>query len=346
MSATISRTFSAHWRSRRGPPAGPLDEAEVVGAPHGCAVPSGSTAENVGEQAVADLARALEVLAIDVATSAASSSESSAPESRPSWTRFTCFVIAPFFEPEAFSSSARNGASAASICTAAAATDSTSRGARRRSSRVAVWRTSSRTRRGSSFVIFLASSTKTPVPSIRISSSVGSTASSAQLRGRAPRSRRPRRSAPCPRRSSRGVGRAGRRGSKRLVTVEIDPLALPATLSSRSARSACRFSRSTAVTIEAAKYSTFSSSRSDVEQVADAARDALEEPDVRDGSGEVDVAHALAPHLLPGHLDAAALADDALVADALVLAAVALPVLRRTEDRSQKRPSRSGLSVR
>src|SRR5207302_11447135 len=72
--------------------------------------------------------------------------------------------------------------------------------------------------------------------------------------------------------------------------------------------------------------------RGDVEQVADAAGDALEEPDVRDGGREVDVAHALAAHLLPGHLDAAALADDPLVADALVLTAVALPVLGRTED--------------
>src|SRR5207245_787374 len=72
--------------------------------------------------------------------------------------------------------------------------------------------------------------------------------------------------------------------------------------------------------------------RRDVEQVADPARHALEEPDVRDGRREVDVAHALAPHLLPRHLDATALADDALVADALVLAAVALPVLCRTED--------------
>src|SRR5262249_42571455 len=70
----------------------------------------------------------------------------------------------------------------------------------------------------------------------------------------------------------------------------------------------------------------------DVQQVADAARHALEEPDVRDGRGEVDVSHALAAHLLPRHLDAAALADDALVADALVLAAVALPVAGRPED--------------
>src|SRR5205085_9469101 len=78
--------------------------------------------------------------------------------------------------------------------------------------------------------------------------------------------------------------------------------------------------------------------RRDVEQVADAARHALEEPDVRHRRGEVDMPHALAAHLLPGHLDAAALADDALVADALVLAAVALPVLRRTEDALAEKP--------
>ena len=72
--------------------------------------------------------------------------------------------------------------------------------------------------------------------------------------------------------------------------------------------------------------------RSDVEQVADPARDTLEEPDVRDRRGQVDVAHALAAHLLPRDLYTTALADDALVANALVLAAVALPVLRRTED--------------
>src|SRR5439155_17439284 len=72
--------------------------------------------------------------------------------------------------------------------------------------------------------------------------------------------------------------------------------------------------------------------RCDVEQVADPARDALEEPDMRDRRSEVDVTHPLTADLLARHLDAAALADDALVADALVLAAVALPVLGRTED--------------
>ena len=72
--------------------------------------------------------------------------------------------------------------------------------------------------------------------------------------------------------------------------------------------------------------------RSHVEQVADPARHALEEPDVRHGRGQVDVAHALAANLRAGDLDAAPLAHDALVADALVLTAVALPVLGRTED--------------
>src|SRR5262249_21308312 len=72
--------------------------------------------------------------------------------------------------------------------------------------------------------------------------------------------------------------------------------------------------------------------RREVEEVPEPARDALEVPDVRDGSGQLDVAHALAPDLGARDLDAAALADDALEAHPLVLPAVALPVLRRTED--------------
>ncbi len=83
--------------------------------------------------------------------------------------------------------------------------------------------------------------------------------------------------------------------------------------------------------------------RRHVDQVADPARDALEEPDVGDRGGEVDVAHALAAHLRAGHLDAAALADDPLVADPLVLAAVALPVLGRTEDALAEEPVLLGL---
>src|SRR5213076_1057025 len=83
--------------------------------------------------------------------------------------------------------------------------------------------------------------------------------------------------------------------------------------------------------------------RSHVDQVTDPARDTLEEPDVGDRGGQVDVAHALAPDLRAGHLDAAALADDALVADPLVLAAVALPVLGRTEDALAEQPILLGL---
>src|SRR4029453_5667460 len=58
----------------------------------------------------------------------------------------------------------------------------------------------------------------------------------------------------------------------------------------------------------------------------------LEEPDVGDRCGQLDVAHPLTADLGPGHLDAAGLTDDALEPDPLVLAAVALPVPGGTED--------------
>ncbi len=69
-----------------------------------------------------------------------------------------------------------------------------------------------------------------------------------------------------------------------------------------------------------------------VEQRADARRQRLQEPDMRDGSSQLDVAHALAADAREGNLDAALLADDALVLHALVLAAQALVVLDRAED--------------
>ena len=72
--------------------------------------------------------------------------------------------------------------------------------------------------------------------------------------------------------------------------------------------------------------------RADVEQDPEAARRALEIPDVADRAGQLDVAHPLAADLRARDLDAALVADDALVADPLVLAAVALPVLGRAED--------------
>ena len=72
--------------------------------------------------------------------------------------------------------------------------------------------------------------------------------------------------------------------------------------------------------------------RGQIQQVAQTRRDTLEVPDVRDGRGQLDVAHPLATHLGASDLDAAALADDALEAHALVLAAIALPVTSRSED--------------
>jgi DNA-directed RNA polymerase subunit beta' len=68
------------------------------------------------------------------------------------------------------------------------------------------------------------------------------------------------------------------------------------------------------------------------QQIAEAARHRLEEPDVRDRRGEVDVPHPLATDAAVRDHDAALVADDALVLDALVLAAGALPVLLGTED--------------
>src|SRR5690606_8804230 len=71
---------------------------------------------------------------------------------------------------------------------------------------------------------------------------------------------------------------------------------------------------------------------SQVEQVAQARRNALEVPDVGHGSGELNVAHALTAHLGAGDLNATTLADDAAVTDALVLAAGALPVTGGAKD--------------
>jgi hypothetical protein len=82
-----------------------------------------------------------------------SSSFSSPPVSSPSVMRWMCFVTAPFFEPVAFAASFSRGAIAALICSAADATTSSSRGASRRSSRIAELRTRSRIFFESSVVI-------------------------------------------------------------------------------------------------------------------------------------------------------------------------------------------------
>ena len=69
-----------------------------------------------------------------------------------------------------------------------------------------------------------------------------------------------------------------------------------------------------------------------VEEVSEAARHTLEEPDVGHGSSELDVAHPLAADLGTRHFNAAPLADNSAETHSLVLPAVALPVSRWTED--------------
>ena len=76
----------------------------------------------------------------------------------------------------------------------------------------------------------------------------------------------------------------------------------------------------------------FQIAQRNVEQVADARGQALEEPHVRARRRQLDVAHALAAHLAHRHFHAALVADDAAVLHALVLAAQALPVGHRSKD--------------
>src|SRR5205085_12184398 len=71
---------------------------------------------------------------------------------------------------------------------------------------------------------------------------------------------------------------------------------------------------------------------------AQAAGKRFEEPDMHDGRGQVDVAHALAADAAVGHLHAAAVADDALVFGALVLAAGTFPIALGSEDALAEEP--------
>src|SRR5229473_1917611 len=59
---------------------------------------------------------------------------------------------------------------------------------------------------------------------------------------------------------------------------------------------------------------------------------------MRHGRGELDMAHAVAPHLRQGDLDAAFLADDPAILHPLVLAAQALVILDRTKDAGAEQP--------
>src|SRR5262249_61666151 len=75
-----------------------------------------------------------------------------------------------------------------------------------------------------------------------------------------------------------------------------------------------------------------------VQELADATRQPLEEPDVRHRRGELDVPHPLPAYPRPGDLHPALVADDPRELHALVLAARALVVLRRAEDPGAEQP--------
>src|SRR4029077_4487599 len=69
-----------------------------------------------------------------------------------------------------------------------------------------------------------------------------------------------------------------------------------------------------------------------VQQVANTARESLEEPHVRAGGREFNVSEAFAAYFAESDFDTALVADDSAVLHALVLSAQALPVGDGTED--------------
>ena len=76
----------------------------------------------------------------------------------------------------------------------------------------------------------------------------------------------------------------------------------------------------------------FELAQSNVQQVTDAAGQALEEPDVGARAGQFDMAQALAPHPRQSHFHAAFVANDAAMFHALVLSAQTFPVGDGTEN--------------
>ena len=75
-----------------------------------------------------------------------------------------------------------------------------------------------------------------------------------------------------------------------------------------------------------------------VEHQPDAARQRLQEPDVRDRAGQLDVRHSFTAHFRLGDLDAALLTHNAAMLQPLVFAAQTLVVLDRTEDLGAEKP--------
>src|SRR5438128_418240 len=71
---------------------------------------------------------------------------------------------------------------------------------------------------------------------------------------------------------------------------------------------------------------------SHVKDQTDARGHAFEEPDMADGYGQLDMAHALAANAGERHFDTAAVANDTTMFDALILSAGAFPVLYGAEN--------------
>ena len=69
-----------------------------------------------------------------------------------------------------------------------------------------------------------------------------------------------------------------------------------------------------------------------VQHQADARWQRFQEPDMRNGRGQFDVAHTLAAHLLQRDFDAAFFADNAAIFHALIFAAQAFVILDRAKD--------------
>src|SRR5438132_2155949 len=87
----------------------------------------------------------------------------------------------------------------------------------------------------------------------------------------------------------------------------------------------------------------FEVAHGNVQQVADAARQALEEPHVRAGRRQLDVAEALTADLAERDLHAALVANHSAVLHALVLTAQTLPVGDGAKNLRAKQPVTLGL---
>ena len=76
----------------------------------------------------------------------------------------------------------------------------------------------------------------------------------------------------------------------------------------------------------------FQCSRGKVQDQSHPGRDSLKVPDMRNRSGQFDVAHTLTAHTGLGNFYAASVADNAFITDFLIFSTMTLPVLARSEN--------------